>query len=157
MVGLEPMDEAAFQAWTTASIRDYAAEKVQAGEWLAGDALGRATGEFAALLPDGRQTAGHEIRSMINGAGERVGMVWYAVENRPIGRVVFIYDISVDPAHRRRGYGQAALDEVETYAREHDCLGVQLHVFGANTGARQLYQRAGYVETDVMMLKRVDG
>jgi ribosomal protein S18 acetylase RimI-like enzyme len=157
MFRLEPMDEAAFRAWMTASIHDYAAEKVEAGTWLADDSVERAAGEFAALLPDGRQTAGHEIRSMINDADERVGMVWFAVENRPIGRVAFIYDISVEPAHRRRGYGQAALGEVEGYAREHDCHGVQLHVFGGNTGARQLYRRAGYVETDVMMLKRVDG
>jgi ribosomal protein S18 acetylase RimI-like enzyme len=157
MFRLEPMDEAGFRTWMTASIRDYAAEKVEAGTWLDDDSLERATGEFAALLPDGQKTAGHEVRSMINDDGKRVGMVWFAVENRPVGRVVFIYDISVEPAHRRRGYGQAALGEVEAYAREHDCVGVQLHVFGGNTGARQLYQRAGFIETDVMMLKRVDG
>ncbi len=34
---------------------------------------------------------------------------------------------------------------------------VPLHVHGAITGARQLYQRAGIFETDVTMLKRVDG
>ena len=93
----------------------------------------------------------------MNDAGERVGMVWFAEEDRPIGRVQFIYDISVEPAHRRRGYAQAALEAVEDYAREHGCVGVQLHVFGGNSGARQLYRRAGFVETDVTMLKRVDG
>ena len=30
-----------------------------------------------------------------------------------------------------------------------------LHVFGSNTGARQLYLPAGYEETHVLMLKRV--
>ena len=62
---------------------------------------------------------------------------------------------AVDPAHRRKGYARAALGEIEAYAREHRCVGVQLHVFGGNTGARQLYLRAGFVETDVTMLKRV--
>lgn len=157
MIRLEPMDDAAFGAWQEASIRDYAAEKVEAGAWPAGEAPERSRREFAEMLPEGRATADHEVRSILTDAGERVGMVWFATEDRPFGRVVFIYDISIEPAHRRRGYAQAALVEVEAYARSHGCVGVQLHVFGGNTGARELYRRAGFVETDVTMLKRVDG
>ena len=157
MIRLQPMDDETFAAWQEASIRDYAADKVEAGAWPASDALERSRREFAQELPDGRATAGHEVHSIVTDAGERVGMVWFATEERPFGRVVFIYDISIEPAHRRRGHAQAALAEVEAYAREHDCVGVQLHVFGGNTGARALYRRAGFVETDVTMLKRVDG
>jgi ribosomal protein S18 acetylase RimI-like enzyme len=155
MIRLEPMDDATFAAWEQASIRDYAAEKVEAGAWPASEALERARREFVDLLPDGRATAGHEVRSIVNAAGERVGMVWFATEDRPFGRVVFIYDLSIEPAHRRRGHAQAALAEVEAYARAHGCVGVQLHVFGSNAGARELYRRIGFVETDVTMLKRV--
>jgi len=155
MIRLEPMDEATFDARRTAAIRDYAAQKVAAGNWLAEEALGRATDEFARLLPDGRETPGHTVRSVLSDAGERVGMVWVAEEDRPFGRVAYIYDIAIEPAHRRRGHALAALEAVEAYAREHGCVGVQLHVFGDNTGARALYQRAGYVETNVTMLKRV--
>ncbi len=157
MIRLEPMDEATFEAWRVASIRDYAADKVEAGNWLADEALGRATRAFGELLPDGRSTAGHSVRSIVAESSEPVGMVWFADEDRPFGRVAFIYDIAIEPAHRRRGHAQAALEAVETYAREHGCVGVQLHVFGGNSGARELYRRAGYVETDVTMLKRVDG
>jgi ribosomal protein S18 acetylase RimI-like enzyme len=149
------MDEATYQAWREASIRDYAAEKVQAGNWLAGDALERATADFAALLPDGRATPGHELRSIVDADGGRVGHAWFAIEERPFGRVVFIYDIAVDPAYRRRGHAQGALAEIEADARAHGCVGVQLHVFGGNDGARELYRRAGYEETNVTMLKRV--
>lgn len=156
MIRLEPMDEATFDAWRTAIVRDYAADKVEAGNWLPDGAVERATEEFATLLPDGRETAGHAIRLVVNGAGERVGMVWFAVEDRPFGRVTYLYDIAIEPAHRRRGYALAALAAVESFAREQDCVGVQLHVFGDNSGARRLYRRAGYVETNVTMLKRVD-
>ena len=69
---------------------------------------------------------------------------------------MFIYDIAVDPEHRRKGHAQAALAEIEAYARANGCLGVMLHVFGNNTGARQLYRKAGYEETNVIMLKRVN-
>lgn len=157
MIRLEPMDETTYQAWLEWTIGDYAREKVEVGTWPAVDALERSEREFADLLPDGRTTAGHEIRSMVNGDGVRVGYAWFVPEDRPFGRVVFIYDIAVDEIHRRRGYAQAALAEIEAFALEHGCVGVQLHVFGGNTGARELYRRAGYVETDVTMIKRVDG
>jgi ribosomal protein S18 acetylase RimI-like enzyme len=149
------MDEATFQAWRERSIREYAEEKVVAGAWPSSEALERAGAEFAALLSDGRATPGHEICSILDDAGVDVGRVWFALEERPFGKVLFIYDIAVEPAHRRRGHAQAALEAVEAFARERGCAGVQLHVFGSNTGARELYRRAGYVETDVTMLKSV--
>jgi ribosomal protein S18 acetylase RimI-like enzyme len=157
VIRLEPMDEATYAAWLETTIREYAQEKVEAGNWLASEAQERSERGFAELLPDGRTTQGHELRSMVNDSGERVGYAWFAPEDRPFGRVAFIYDIAVDPEHRRKGYAQAALAEIEAFARQHGCVGVELHVFGWNTGARELYLRSGYVETNVTMLKRVDG
>jgi ribosomal protein S18 acetylase RimI-like enzyme len=149
------MDEGAYKAWLEATVRDYAEQKVESGNWPAEGALARSEQEFATLLPDGRATAGHELRSMTDDAGKRVGYAWFVPEDRPFGRVVFIYDIAVDPAHRRKGYARQALAEIEAFARDHGYVGVQLHVFGGNTGARRLYLEAGYVETNITMLKRV--
>ena len=149
------MDEATYLAWRTSSTRDYAAEKVEAGNYPADAALELASAEFEKLLPEGRDTPGHELRSMVDDAGEKVGHAWFTVETRDIGRVVFIYDIAVDPAHRRHGYARAALREIAQYAGEQDCVGVMLHVFGSNTPARELYRSEGFEETNVIMLKRV--
>ena len=157
MTHLEPMTQARYDEWLVATIAEYAAEKVASGNYAEEGSLERSKGEFDALLPQGLQTPGHEITSMVDDAGQDVGYVWWTIEDRPVGKVVFIYDIAVDPEHRRKGHAQAALVEVERYAREHGCIGVMLHVFGTNTGARQLYQKAGYDETNVIMLKRVDG
>ncbi|MBI2781156.1 MAG: GNAT family N-acetyltransferase [Chloroflexi bacterium] len=156
MTRLEPMTQARYDTWLAATIREYAAEKVAAGNYAEEGSLERSKGEFDALLPQGLHTPGHEIRSMVDDDGRAVGYVWFTIEDRPQGRVVFIYDIAVDPEYRRRGHAQAALLQVEAYAREHGCMGVMLHVFGHNTGARQLYAKAGYEETNVIMLKRVD-
>jgi ribosomal protein S18 acetylase RimI-like enzyme len=150
------MDQATYDAWRVATVRSYADEKVEAGAWPPADATERSEAEFRRLLTDGRLTAGHHLRSMIDDAGQRVGQVWYVAEGRPIGRVIFIYDIEVQPEHRRKGHAQAALRAIEDDARALGCIGVQLHVFGGNAGARALYRKAGYEETDVMMLKRVD-
>jgi ribosomal protein S18 acetylase RimI-like enzyme len=151
------MDQERYDVWVEATMGEYAAEKVASGNYPEEGSLERARAEFDALLPNGLQTPGHEIRSMIDDAGEAVGYVWFTQEDRPVGRVVFIYDIAVDPEHRRKGHAQTSLLEVEEYARANGCLGVMLHVFGSNTGARDLYRKAGYDETNVIMLKRVDG
>jgi ribosomal protein S18 acetylase RimI-like enzyme len=155
---LEPMTQARYESWLAATIKDYAAEKVASGNYPDDDtSLDRSKAEFDALLPQGLQTPGHEIRSMIDEDDQAVGYVWFTIESRPQGRVVFIYDIAVDPEFRRRGHAQAALAAVEEYARANDCIGVMLHVFGSNAGARELYRKAGYEETNVIMLKRVGG
>lgn len=157
MTRLEPMTQARYNAWLAATVREYAAEKVASGNYPDdGTELERSKAEFDTLLPQGLHTPGHEIRSMVDDDGRAVGYVWFTQEDRPPGRVVFIYDIAVDPEFRRKGHAQAALAAVEDYARATGCIGVMLHVFGSNTGARQLYLKAGYEETNVLMLKRVD-
>ena len=156
MFRLEPMDEPTYATWRERTVRMYAEEKVAAGNWPAEGAEDRSDQEFLRLLPQGRDTPGHEIRAMVNDAGEQVGQTWFTIEQREPGRIVFIYDIEVWEEHRRRGYARLALDEIAAYARDHDCIGVMLHVFGNNTAARNLYRSAGYDETNVIMLKRVD-
>jgi ribosomal protein S18 acetylase RimI-like enzyme len=145
-----------YERWLPVTMREYADEKVKAGNYDPDTAMEQAQAEFDKLLPQGLGSAGHELTSIIDDAGEIVGHCWFPIEDRPVGRVVFIYDIAIDPAHRRKGHAQAALAGVEDYAREHGCIGVMLHVFGSNAGARALYQKAGYEETNVIMLKRVD-
>ena len=157
MFRLEPMDEATYTAWREASQRNYASEKVKAGNWRAEDAERLSREAFEELLPQGRETAGHELRAMHNDDGEWVGHAWFTIEDREPGRVVFIYDIEVYEAFRRRGYARQALEAIDDHAREEGCIGVMLHVFGYNEAARNLYRSAGYEETNVIMLKRVRG
>ena len=156
MFRLEPMDETRYATWRAASQHAYAGEKVKAGNWREEEAERLSAEAFDHLLPNGRESAGHELRAMVNGAGEWVGHAWFTIEDREPGRVVFIYDIEVYEAHRRHGYARAALASIDDYARTHDCIGVMLHVFGYNTPARELYLSSGYVETNVIMLKRLD-
>jgi ribosomal protein S18 acetylase RimI-like enzyme len=157
MFRLEPMDDATYRAWRAASQRSYASEKVKAGNWKAEDADRLSQEAFDSLLPNGFDTPNQEMRAMRSEAGDNVGHAWFTIEDREPGRVVFIYDIEVYEAHRRRGYARAALAEIEAFAREQDCAGVMLHVFGYNTPARELYRSVGFDETNVIMLKRVEG
>lgn len=150
------MSAEAWETWRAASIRGYAEEKVTAGTWPAEDSEQRAVDEFASLLPDGQRTAGHEFRSIVSDGGEPVGVVWLAPQ-REIGHgAAFIYDIVIDPSQRGRGFGRAAMEALEPLARSLGYDRIRLHVFGHNAVARSLYRSVGYVETDLLMEKRID-
>ena len=153
MVTLEPMTAEAWDTWHLSAVRDYAADKVRAGTWIADEAQARSAAEFARLLPDGLATPGHEVRSIVTENGEVVGTLWFA-PLRDIGTgECFIYDIVVNEDARGRGYGRAAMAALEPLAKSLGYDRIGLHVFGDNQIARELYRSSGYVETDVMMRK----
>jgi ribosomal protein S18 acetylase RimI-like enzyme len=47
------------------------------------------------------------------------------------------------------------LAELENVAREKGVEKIGLHVFGHNAAARALYQKVGYIETNVNMSKKI--
>jgi len=155
VVTLEPMTQAAWERWLADAIRGYAADKVRVGAWPAGDAEARSARAFAELLPDGLDTPGHDLRSIVNEAGEPVGVLWFAPAHDLSGNVAFIYDLEVEPRFQGRGYGRAALAALEPLARDLGFESIGLHVFGDNEVARNLYRSSGYIETDVTMRKRL--
>ena len=155
MVRLLPMENAVWEAWRVASIAAYAADMVRVGSWPQESAEERAAALFASVVPDGRDTAGHEFRSIVTDSGDAVGALWFAAEVDVGHGTAFIWDIAIDPAHRGRGYGRAAMDELEPLARSLGYDTIRLHVFGDNAVARGLYQRVGYTETDVTMVKLI--
>jgi GNAT superfamily N-acetyltransferase len=154
-VTLAPMTQATYEAWVARTVPEYAAEHVNAGNWPAEGALERAAAEFSHYLPDGRATPGHHLWSILDAAGSSVGILWTGPRGSGAPGALFIYDIAIDPEQRGRGYGRAALEALHAWARAHGFGRVGLHVFGSNDTARRLYLRAGYVETDVMMEKRL--
>jgi ribosomal protein S18 acetylase RimI-like enzyme len=155
MITLAPMTSQAWEAWRVLSIRGYAADKVRIGAWEPEGAEARAARELMTVLPDGQATAGHEFRTIADEAGRSVGSVWLG-PSREVGHgAAFVWDIVVAPEARGRGYGRAALLALEPLARELGYDAIRLHVFGDNEVARRLYRSAGYVETDVSMLKRL--
>ncbi len=153
LVTLEPMPAEAWAEWRSTEVRGYAADKVRAGTWPAEGALERAEREFTQVLPEGLATPGHAIRSIVNEAGEAVGMLWFGPLHETGRGTCFIWDIVVLAEARGRGYGRAALATLEPIARSLGYDAIGLHVFGDNEGARHLYRSSGYVETDVMMRK----
>ena len=65
--------------------------------------------------------------------------------------MAFVYDVAVDEAQRRRGYGGGLMRAGAVWARQQGSPALGLNVFGYNHGARALYDALGYdvVETFV--------
>jgi ribosomal protein S18 acetylase RimI-like enzyme len=155
MVTLSPMESGVWEAWRLESIANYAADMVRVGAWPPESAKEQAILLFARLVPDGRDTAGHEFRSIVSDSGEIVGALWFAAEDEVGHGTAFLWDIVIDAPHRGRGYGREAMEALEPLARSLGYDSIRLHVFGDNSVARGLYQAVGYLETDVTMLKRI--
>jgi GNAT superfamily N-acetyltransferase len=147
VVVLEPMDEAAFAVWEADEIESYAGARARSGE-SPERALAIATEQHAELLPDGLATEHHDF-FVGTVAGETVGTLWIGTE-RPMA---FVYDVRVDEAHRRRGYGAGLMRAGALWSREHGSHALGLNVFGYNHGARALYEGLDYDVVEVFQSK----
>jgi ribosomal protein S18 acetylase RimI-like enzyme len=149
---IRPMTPAEFEMFRAESVRGYAAAQVEAGSWPAEGAEGRAEEQTAQLLPRGLETPGMLLLTGEDPAGEPVGMVWIALRHEELG-TAWIFQITVAPAHRGKGYGRALLRaaEAETARRGGGVLGLNVH--GGNHVARALYESSGYEIASLHMRK----
>jgi ribosomal protein S18 acetylase RimI-like enzyme len=149
---LRPMRSDEMPAFIEHSIRSYAEGIETQGGQTAEFARQKSEADHAAILPQGLATPGHWIH-VVEAAGERVGLLWLAERDSGGRRVLFIYDVEIDEAHRGKGYGRAAMELAEQEARALGIGRIELNVFGGNDVARRLYRSVGYVETSVQMAK----
>ena len=156
MVALTPMPETEFEAYFERSVRYYADNKIQAGNWTVEEAEERSRAEFTQLLPQGLESPGQHVFSIVNHkTGEAVGMIWLGGVSGGQPTLMYIYDFEIFEAHRRKGYGSQTLQAVESFALAQGAKELGLHVFGHNQAARALYHKVGY-ETNISMRKRLE-
>ena len=156
MVRLIPMKEEEFQDYAKNSASEYAQDKVASGNWHPDEALLRAEQEFQNELPNGLKTENQYLYSLVDEVtGQCVGMIWFMLDlKRPIP-VAFIFDFIIYESFRRKGYGLKALKSAEQKAGEMGAQRMELHLFAFNTGARALYEKAGYEMTNLNMAKMI--
>lgn len=151
---LVAMTPAEFDAFVTALIPAYAADKVAAGQWSEEEALDLSRKMMAEILPQASATPDHAFYTIRDRDGRSmVGVLWTFEKAQAGGRVVHIYDIEIAAEHRRRGHARRALEAVESLARARGLAGIALHVFGHNPGARTLYESLGFETKSVQMFK----
>ena len=86
--------------------------------------------------------------------GRPVGMVSGVELTHPDkGTEMFLYELSVDEAHRRHGIGAALVEELAALARERGCYGMWVLTDRDNVAALATYRRAGATsDSDQVML-----
>lgn len=147
VVVLQPMDEEGYAAWEADELEGYAQERAKAGETIE-RAREVSREQHAELLPDGLATEHHHF-FVGRVDGDTVGTLWIGTE-RPM---TFVYDVVVDPGHRRRGYGAGLMRAGALWSQQRGAHAIGLNVFGHNHGARALYDRLGYHVTETYVGK----
>jgi ribosomal protein S18 acetylase RimI-like enzyme len=151
------MSEREYELFLEKTIPNYAAENVKAGYWLEEEALEKSRKEHNGLLPDGVNSKGQYLFQIKDiETNEKVGIIWFNARTnlpRPMG---FIYNIEMDEAFRRKGYGKQAMLAIEEKARELGLKSIALHVFSHNTVAKSLYEKIGYKVKSMNMSKDLD-
>lgn len=155
MTRLAPMGADFYPAFFEIAVANYAAENIQGGRWSAADAPALARDETSRLLAQGLATPDHHLFELHDDDGSAVGFLWLARLPRGQERVVFVFQIHVEPEHRRRGHARAALQAAEAWAQAEGAASLALHVFAHNTGARALYESLGLQVSSLNLLKRL--
>lgn len=156
MVRLVPMTEEEFEDFMVISMRDQAEGQVLAGAWRAEEADTNIQALRSQFLPAGLGTPGHSFFAVQEATTQaRVGGLWFLVEEDEGRRQLFVMDIQIDDAYRRRGYGSQAFRLMEETARAMGIATISLHVFRHNHPARAMYEKLGYFGTGTMMTKEL--
>ena len=142
-VRFREMTEEEYAAYYEFNIQNYARERARHFKRPLEEELKTAKEQVAALLKEGLHTKGHFICEIVDAEGsEAVGHIWYYVDEAK--KTAFLYDIMVEERLRGKGYGKAALDELESRLRQMIIRQVALHVFADNKIAVSLYEKQGY-------------
>lgn len=151
---LIPMTCADFQTFRERSIAGYAKDVARTYGLPEGPALARANANFHAELPDGLATEDHHLFHLCREDSTPVGIVWLGViRDAPLPATLFVYDLEIVPAFRRRGWASRALQAIEHWGRERGLKRLELNVFADNMAALALYEAVGLTVCEMTMGK----
>ena len=155
MLVLRRMNNAEYAAWLAEAVSAYAVDKVASGQWSEVESAELSRKEHEKLLPEGLESKGNHLFSILSDSGEPVGTLWFA-ESAKFGLpIAYVYNIVVAPDRRRQGHARRALQALEVEVKTIGLHGVALHVFGSNHAARELYAKLGYEPTNISLFKHV--
>ncbi len=158
MVSFRPLTEDEYPAYLDYFIHDYADEIGSNYGLSQPDSLARAKQEIAEMLPEGVNTHGHILCSLvapIDETNKPVGYLWYKPDT--MMRSVFIYDFHIFTACQGQGLGKQTLRDLEAHLREQGFNEIRLRVAGDNARARHLYETSGFGVTGINMSKSIVG
>jgi ribosomal protein S18 acetylase RimI-like enzyme len=156
MITLIPIEQGDFDSFLEQEIVLYANEKVKSGDWPADKSLDKSRSEFQKMLPDGLRTKDHHVFTIFNeDTNCKLGVLWIQIRTNGPRRHAFINEFVIQEAQRRKGFGKKALQALDGKLQAMSIESVELHVFGHNTNAIELYKKMGYEVTNLYMSKKI--
>lgn len=149
MITLEELSQEEFDRWFALSTDRQAEDRA----WTSGsDPAEERKGLEAMtpqLLPAGKDTQGHVFRAARNAKGQDVAFVWFGSLPGQPSEMKLLFDIYVDPAHRRKGCARGILTMMFDELAANGVRDVVLNVRGDNEAALALYAQLGFKRTKI--------
>lgn len=117
------------------------------------DAMEKAKIQMNKFLPKGLETPNHFIFNIHQGENT-IGYLWINLVKE--NQSAFLYDIYIKVEYRGNGLGREAISKAEVWLRQFNIRNFNLHVFGSNNLARNLYEKIGFKITNIYMKKELD-
>lgn len=149
-VEMREMSAAEYDKFLERSIVEYAKGKEEAESMTSEAAMDLAKRSFAELLPNGLETQDSYLYSYTLD-GKAIGNLWLAKR----GDGCFIYELYLDASLRGKGLGKQLMSLIDQQALILGFDTIRLHVFGFNKVAIKLYESAGYIATNINMVKKL--
>jgi ribosomal protein S18 acetylase RimI-like enzyme len=131
--------------------------KSRGGElWLRG--VGVDTQPIDAIAADVRASADDGDRLVVVGTTEQVVVGFATAKIAALGdggRLGVIDALYVEPEAREIGVGEAMMDLVVTWAREHGCEGIDATVMPGNREGKNFFERFGLVARAIVVHRRL--
>lgn len=150
------MSESEYKTFLEYFIPDYAAEIAANYELSSGDAEAQAKREMQDSLPEGLNTSGQVLLSIVSpspGGDVIVGSLWYKPDF--IAGSAFIFDFHILPSRRGAGLGTEALAVLENRLARDGLKQIKLRVAADNARAKHLYDTGGFRTTGINMMKMI--
>jgi len=90
----------------------------------------------------------HDGRTIVAGGGATI-IPWPPGPRYPGDRLAFVYNVYVEPAHRRRGLARRVMESIHAYCRANGITSLALN---ASADGRPLYESLGYQVTPSPMM-----
>src|SRR4051812_30673847 len=114
-VSLRAMTQVEYVTWRAAAVEGYAEALATSTGRDVAELRDRAAVEYSQYLPDGLESAGHWLLTVLDEDGVAVGNLWLGPDRRDADGV-FVFDIEITADARGRGFGRGAMLAAEEFA-----------------------------------------
>ncbi|MDQ9126153.1 GNAT family N-acetyltransferase [Serratia fonticola] len=149
---LRQMVREEFTIYRQIVITEYAKDLAESRKCSLEEALVRATKLIDSKLSNGTDTPSNRLNVMAAGESDTVfGYLWLTVSEK----TAWVYDIYIHPEWRGKGYGHAALDEMNGKLFLEGIVEIGLRVAENNGRAKKLYEKLGFEVSGFNLSKRL--